>query len=351
MTGSLTSHPSPRRLPPPFLEPAIAFCNSKHTSPQVAGSIRSLLEGGWPSQASLHEAGLADSPDCLFCPGQRGTLFHRLRECQNTAWLRQLRLSEQAGLAGPVGVREEASEPLLRRGVPYAPPRLSPVPSGEHSVMEEHGPAAGCLPEGEAAVFRGKAYTDGSLRNNRPIRARRAGWSAVQASPQGELVFALYGPCPDRCPTAHRAEVMAILHILRRAEPPIVVATDHESAVKAFKRGKAYCCDRTRFAADLWRQIWDVVERLGGPSQVDLVWVKAHTGGRRRPWAVAAGVATGQRPCRSLRQGRLRLRRRASACSCAGGGVLQGAHVLQVFGVSHRLVACGLLPSPRRAGS
>ena len=140
--------------------------------------------------------------------------------------------------------------------------------------MEERG----SLPADAPAVFSGKAYTDGSLRNNRPIRARRAGWSAVQTGAGGELVFATFGPSPDRCPTAHRAEILAILQLLRRAEPPIVVATDHESAVKAFKRGKAYCCDRTRFAADLWRQIWDVVEQLGGPSQVDLVWVRAHTG-------------------------------------------------------------------------
>ena len=44
------------------------------------------------------------------------------------------------------------------------------------------------------------------------------------------------------------------------------------------KRGRAFCCDSARWAADLWRGIWREVDRRGGPQQVVLRWVKAHTG-------------------------------------------------------------------------
>jgi len=111
-------------------------------------------------------------------------------------------------------------------------------------------------------IFTGEVGTDGSMIDLRPIAARRAGWSAVSTDSEGNLAFAIFGTCPDRCPTANRAELWGILCALRRARFPLTLATDCEVAVKAWERGRAFCCDSSRKAADLWRRIWDLIDEL-----------------------------------------------------------------------------------------
>jgi len=139
--------------------------------------------------------------------------------------------------------------------------------------------------EGEDLVFTGLAAADGSMKYMRPVRARRAGWGNVAVKENGELRFAFFGVCPDRCPTAHRAEIWAILHILRRAVFPLTLLTDHMSAVNMYKRGREYCCDSARYAADLWRSVWQLIDQNGGPDGFELLWVKGH--------ATAAAIAAG----------------------------------------------------------
>ena len=132
-------------------------------------------------------------------------------------------------------------------------------------------------------VFTGTVGSDGSMPVVRPIRARRTGWAAVATDEDGEFLFACYGPCGDRCPTAHRAEIWGILGVLRHARYPVTLLTDHQSAVKAWQRGKEYCCDSGRAAADIWRMIWAEHESLlaqwdGVGEGFRLLWVKGHTG-------------------------------------------------------------------------
>ena len=91
---------------------------------------------------------------------------------------------------------------------------------------------------------------------------RRAGWSGVSLSSYGPLNFSWYGTCSDRCPSAHRAELRAILRALERAVPPLVVYTDHNKAVDDYGRGEEFCCSSARPAADLWRRIWRRVDEL-----------------------------------------------------------------------------------------
>jgi len=112
----------------------------------------------------------------------------------------------------------------------------------------------------------------------KPVMARRAGWSAVSVTECGSLRFAYYGTCPDRCPTAHRAELWGILMALRRGARPLEILTDHKLAVDAWKRGRLYCCDGSRMAADLWRSIWSQIDALPGDGPFVLTWTKGHTG-------------------------------------------------------------------------
>ena len=93
----------------------------------------------------------------------------------------------------------------------------------------------------------------------------------------GELRFAIYGTCQDRCPSSHRAEIRGILGVVKRAVFPLRLVTDHKSAVEAFRRGRAYCCDSTRAAADIWREIWSILDKAPGVDGFSLVWVKGHT--------------------------------------------------------------------------
>jgi len=109
---------------PPFLEPLRAYCDRKSTSAAVKGSLRSMAEGGWPTQASLYAAGLSDSPLCQLCQSSPGTFYHRVRACRGTQHLRKGAWATRAGLCSAgVGTAEETATPLFRRGVAVAPPR------------------------------------------------------------------------------------------------------------------------------------------------------------------------------------------------------------------------------------
>ena len=65
--------------------------------------------------------------------------------------------------------------------------------------------------------------------------------------------------------------------MVKRARFPLRLVTDHQSAVKAFRRGRAYCCDSHRAAADIWRQIWACLDEAPDADSFLLVWVKGHT--------------------------------------------------------------------------
>ena len=253
----------------PFLEPLLAYSNAKHTSAAVRGSLRAMAEGAWPTQKTLFEGGLADDPLCTACAAAPGTFYHRVRMCPSTAWLRQGGLPK-AGMIGPGSSAEEASNSLFRRGIPVAPTRVAPP---KHDTVRENGSA-----QMNDNTFTGQASSDGSMIDPRPVRARRAGWSAVSTDEQGELLFALYGPCPDRCPTSHRAELWGIMMVVASAVLPLTIYTDHQPARDAWLRGKAYCCDGSRLAADLWRCIFERLEAIGfDGTNFNIVWVKAHT--------------------------------------------------------------------------
>jgi len=265
---------------PPFLEPLKDFCDRKGTPAATKGSLRSMAEGGWPSQASLFAAGLSDSPLCQLCHREPGTFYHKVRTCLGTQHFRTGAWARRAGLCSSgQGTAEETATPLLRRGIAVAPPRAPPP-----EALEDFKKGDPEVEKGEA-VFTGRAATDGSMIDVKPARARRAGWSGVCTTEEGELRFAFYGTCADRCPTAHRAEIHAILGVLRRARFPLTLYTDHKSAVTAWERGREYCCDSSRAAADIWREIWGLFDKLQGDmvealpvEAFRLIWVKSHTG-------------------------------------------------------------------------
>ena len=68
---------------------------------------------------------------------------------------------------------------------------------------------------------------------------------------------------------------------------PLLVKTDCEELVKAYRRGRKYCCDRRRPAADLWRMVFLWLDEMGATPEegLTLQWVKGHA----TPAMVASG--------------------------------------------------------------
>ena len=103
---------------------------------------------------------------------------------------------------------------------------------------------------------------------------------------EGKVVFGLYGPCPDDFPTALRAELRAVLVLLKHAIPPLVVHVDCQTVVDGWDRGQEWCDSSCRPDADLWRELWRLVDDVG--PGVTLVKCKGHA----TDSDVAAGKAT-----------------------------------------------------------
>ncbi len=232
-------------------------------STAAAGSIASLAEGGWWTQARLFEAHLVACPLCKACMAAPGTLWHRIGRCNHTADLRRLH-------ANPDMIEHcnaHHDDPLVVQGVPARPARQPPPPLVIKWVGK-HLPADG-------AIFTGIACTDGAVRAMGPRWLWRAGWSAMLVNKLGELQFGIYGSCPDAYPSSNRAELWAVWQLMRLALPPLVVLTDSAFVVRGFQRGREWCTAATREGADLWRHVWNIHDDIGGGTRV--VKVKAHT--------------------------------------------------------------------------
>ncbi len=129
--------------------------------------------------------------------------------------------------------------------------------------------------EGEEEVATGDIYTDGAVRG-RWRRIMRAGWGVV-ALREGELKVAwkMHGTCPDVYPSVFRAELTAVLNVLRIALPPLRIHVDNAEVVSGFQRGEAWCVEPGRDGGELWREVWARMDEMDG--HVEVVKVKAHT--------------------------------------------------------------------------
>ena len=257
---------------PPDLEPLSDYLATKKVaSSQAAFSLRALGEGGWWSQSRLHQEGRVEDPWCKAC-GDRGglgqalgTLHHRMVACSATEGIRKsfknqaLMEKAQSALHG--------GKPLFQQGVPVLV-RPSKVPKHELSCCGGRQ-----LPPDFTAS--GYAFTDGAMRFRAPKSARRAGWAWVVVDEQGQVIFGLYGPCPDPFPTAFRAELRAVCELLVLAVPPLTIWIDNSEVIQGWKKGRQWCCSSARSAADLWRVFWHRLEDIGEEG-IELRKTKGH---------------------------------------------------------------------------
>ena len=120
----------------------------------------------------------------------------------------------------------------------------------------------------------GDVYIDGSF-NGLHWRAARAAWAAVNLSQKGEWRWTYSGTLGERHVSSYRAELTALLEVLRIAIGSIHLWCDNEEVVKGFNKGKGAGTDAKDDAADLWRAVWTTVEDYEGDIKVS--WVKGHT--------------------------------------------------------------------------
>ena len=65
-----------------------------------------------------------------------------------------------------------------------------------------------------SAALEGEVFTDGSMIQPSPQRARRAGWSVVTTDSLGRFLTAFYGCTGDGWPSPYRAELQGVLQAL-----------------------------------------------------------------------------------------------------------------------------------------
>ncbi len=254
----------------PWIWPAARAARSarRNGRAQGAASLRACVEGGWWTQSRLHQCGISTTSRCS-CGEAVGTLWHKLGTCT---------LAEQARAEGlPTGLlrmgRKSVWDPLFSRGV-AARPKV-PRPPRTRSWWTR------CSAQAEQLAT-GTVFTDGAYQGWF-WKGARAAWAAVAATEDGVVLWRLQGVIGEPHPSILRAELMALREVLRMAAPPLTVYIDNKAVVDGFSRGRAHCTASTTDAADIWRDVWRLVEDIG--PGVSILKVRAHT----TWWDVLAG--------------------------------------------------------------
>ena len=237
---------------------------------KAAASLRSLAEGGWPIQHKLWLEGKAAHNICR-CREAAGTVWHKLTACRLSKEHREACCEEEDR-------KEWAAftwNPMYSRGVPPRPKDPPLVPAHTwHEVSKE----------GVEKVATGRVYSDGSARGCF-WRARRAGWAFVVLDEDGKWKWTAKGTVDGPDCSSFRAELKALLEVLRVAVPPLKIFIDNKGVVDGIANGESWCTNSRSACADLWRQVWVHWKELEGQG-VQVIKVKAHTSW----WDVLSGV-------------------------------------------------------------
>ncbi len=240
----------------------------RHGRVQGAASLRACVEGGWWTQSRLHANGVAPTSTCK-CGDAVGTLWHKLGVCKLTE---EARASHVPAAMMRMG-KKSIWDPLFSRGVPARP--KVPRPPKTRSWWTR------CSTQAEQ-IATGTIFTDGASQGWF-WRGARAAWAAVAVTEDGEVLWRLQGIMGEPHPTIMRAELTALRETLRMAAPPLTIYVDNKQVVDGFGRGKAYCTAATTDAADIWREVWHLVDEIG--PGLSVLKVRAHT----TWWDVIAG--------------------------------------------------------------
>ena len=157
-------------------------------------------------------------------------------------------------------------DPLFSRCVP-ARPKVPPHPKDRQWTVK--------LQQDAEIVADNLVYTDGSAEGWH-WRGARAAYSGVCYSAEGVPMWVLKGICGEPHASINRAELRAVLEVMRLSVGDVTIKSDSAFVVRGFKvEGKEACTASWHEAADLWREGWEIFEELGGRVSVEKV--RAHT--------------------------------------------------------------------------
>ena len=89
-----------------------------------------------------------------------------------------------------------------------------------------------------------------------------------------------FGPLPGPQQTAVRAELYAVIQVLKHGILPMHIKTDCLGLVEALDYGQRHCTHSRRENSDLWRQFWHAIDGIGGFSDdLQITWVPGHQTG------------------------------------------------------------------------
>ena len=185
------------------------------------GILRSILSGSLRTRDKLYRAGLVDSPICIFCGLADETLQHMWWHCP--AW-DSLRLDPYLPSAA---CRRELPPCTQHLGIAMEDDECVAFQQREPRGAEVDCPAVLPGGTGEEKICAGRivAWTDGACANNQDARFRRAGAGVFYCkSSARNRSIALSG----REQTNQRAELLAVVHVLRSEQRAVEIRTDSE---------------------------------------------------------------------------------------------------------------------------
>ena len=124
-------------------------------------------------------------------------------------------------------------------------------------------------------VATGEAYTDGSSKGGH-WRITRAGWAFVVVDSEGRWRWTAKGTVAGLDCSSFRAELQALLEVLRVTVPPLTIYVDNQAVVDGVNKGEEWCTRSGASCAVLWKKVWAILKDLEG-QEVVVQKVKAHT--------------------------------------------------------------------------
>ena len=248
--------------PMPWLELArqVLRWARKRGRHKAAAAMRALVEGAWTTPRQLWARGKREEDTCE-CGKQAGTLYHWLARCEKGMKQREEKCPQEVLRQGVTGLWDT----LYSRGVAAKPKPVNKVRERTWWVDDENS---------GQKMARGVVYVDGSYKGMQ-WRAARAAWSAVHIDQDGKWKWTYSGVLAERHASSYRAELIAVLQVLRIAIGPIHLFCDNQDVVKGVARGRRHCTASSADRADVWRKIWRIIDEIGEDFRID--WLPGHS--------------------------------------------------------------------------
>ena len=132
-------------------------------------------------------------------------------------------------------------------------------------------------PGSDATRFEGDVASDGSMIGNWADLSP-TGFGVAMVDSAGDTLLSVWGPMPYALPVQRRiarAELHAVLVMLRNAQAPATLWVDCQLILDGVAAGQRWCTSPKRQHADVWREIWTVLLDIG-LGGITFAKVKAH---------------------------------------------------------------------------